>query len=321
MNIDLKSTWQSIIKIFKIVHFDIKNNFKSWAYLIGMQLLVCGILLSYHFLPGSFFISFPDLFFGYASYDFYLGDEYLLLALDATSFLMVTKLVMAIAFKLVTGIVFPLMYLQNALDLAFDSSMRGFSIKGPVALYIVTIYAFFLFRQFLFNSGDFVVNYIAPEEILSWQQTLMVLFVSITSLVLYNYLFQSLRCVGLHIFEYKSGLIASLKASYEMTRGKLLLLSMVSVLQFFIMMLLFICSGAVFITTAYIADSLAQNILIYYLSIEMIILMQSLLVGIFSPVFLSCIMVWSYLVEAHVYRQLISPAHDTKSCESCECGS
>ena len=322
MNVhSLMSALAPIGKIFNIANFDIKNNWKSWLNLLTVQAVVCVILNVYHFLPGSFEISFVDVFFGSGSFEFALGDEYFGLGFDLLSCLLCMKLVLAILLRYCAQIFFPIMILQNALDLAFDSKMRGFSVKGPFIIYVVMIHLFFIVRNIgLDKAVDFFESFYLIEDIASWYD-LMLLFCFLSFIFfMYNYIFQTLRFVGLHLFEYQLGVKKSVQASYEMTRHKILFLSVVSIMQMFVFFLFACVAGSFLYVGASFIDRLLSMMPVSLLSFEFLYVFENCFAIILGTIFWSSFIAWYYLVEAHTYRLLVCPASDKPGCSSCECG-
>ncbi|AXK60660.1 hypothetical protein [Candidatus Chromulinivorax destructor] len=319
--ISFKNMWQSIMKIFALARYDIANNINTWLYICGLQTLIYTLLSFYIFLPGSFIISFPDVFLGLRPFEYILGQEYYELALNCSSFLLIFKLVAAILCDMLFYIVFPIVIIQNALDLAFDSAMRGFSIKGPILSFMITVYTFFFVRMMLVNFHDNWLEYLGLQAMDSAWATLLLLVLLFGALFIYNYMYQRLRFVGMHLFEYKLCIRKSIQASLHMTCGKMKFLSAISILQI-TSIFLFLVSGAVlFVIGGYIFDYISSQFLIHVMSLDMVIMMQSILTALFRFMFWVFVMVWYYLVEAHTYRQLACPAIDKPSCSSCECAS
>lgn len=321
MNVDFKSSKSSMSKIFSMARYDITSNFSSWFSLLGVQTIICMLLLSYHFLPGNFEVSFLDIFFGLGSFEFLLGDEYFNLGLNVYSLLIVTKLIMAMVVDWLMHIIFPIMLLQNALDLAFDSSMRGFSIKGPVAIYVLVVHAFFISRGLMINFGDNLMEYLTPVAFASWLEIAFLLLSFVVALILYNYVFQRLRFVGLHLFEYQLGVKKTIQASYEMTRGKLFFLSAISMVQIFVMFLALLISACIFNLVSSLFHFLLLNMSLSFMTAEAVYLVEIWASRIFRIVFWLTLIMWYYLVEAHTYRQLVCPATNKSGCQSCECAS
>jgi len=232
MNLQFLPMMTLIYKIFSISHYDIKNNIKNWFYLLSIQTLILSVLSLCSFLPGSFIFSLPDMFLGSENFQFILSEEYFSLSWSMLSFLMCTKVIIAMITEILLRIVFPIMIIQNALDLAFDSTMRGFTIKGQVLLYVMVGYIFYFFKDMILGDGEMLIQYLL--EVSNFTEYvaygLYVIIVMIL-LLLYCYLFQSLRFVGLHIFEYQAGLKESILASWYMTRGKIMFLSIIALTQ------------------------------------------------------------------------------------------
>lgn len=298
----------SIRKIFSISNYDLKNNIKNWFYLIGLQAILGLVLSLFVFLPGSFSISYPHPFFLFDSYQLVLDDEYFSLAYNFRNFFIYSKFLLCIILELCRKVLFPIMILQNALDLAFDSSMRGFTIKGPLFSYFFIVLSFALFGQFVSVWYSIFMN-LEGYELIGFSAV-------IASWIMYVYLYQKLRFVGLHLFEYKQGVIKSIQASWKMTQGKILFLSIVSCIQIILFFIFYY-------GYAYL-DEFLMNLVVYRFGIyvdSIFITIATILISTAMMTVWLCMTVWYYLIEAHIYRELICPATQQTGCSSCECGS
>ena len=286
-------------KIFNLANYDLKNNFKSWLNLLGMQAIIIATLLLYRYLPGSFMISCPDIFFGMGKFNCWLGEEYFSLALNLTSVLMCVKVVIAMLSEYLFHILFPIIILQNSLDLAFDSTMRGFTVKRPLFLYVVAVHAFYLCRNLIVDHGNGLRIYMYPHGTDSLYLSISFLIICAVALILYVHLFQRLRFVGLHLFEYNAGIKKSVQASYEMTRGKIFFLSMISLVQLFGIIGMLIISLYLAKFGIYILNLLLKTVPLNLLSVDLFSFALNSFVIIFSTILWSLLMAWYYLIEAH----------------------
>ena len=80
------------------------------------------------------------------------------------------------------------MILQNALDLAFDSKMQGFSIKGPILLYVAVVQLFFLCRNLLVSIIDLLRIHINAVATLSPFLIFMCYAFIVIGLIIYIYI-------------------------------------------------------------------------------------------------------------------------------------
>ena len=322
MNLQFFNMISPVGKILHLANYDLKNNFKNWFYLLSMQAMMIAVLFLYRYLPGAFIISFPDIFFGVGNFQFVLGEEYFSLAWNVTSVLMCIKVAMAMLSEYCFHILFPIMILQNALDLAFDSTMRGYAVKGPMFIYVVVVHAFFLCRNLILNNSDALMrNMVSTVELSGYTAIGLYAVFCIVALIVCAYFFQILRFVGLHLFEYNEGIKKSIQASLQMTRGNILFLSMISMIQILVIVGMSIANVYITKLGMYMLDGLLSIMPLSLSSINIYSFVLLSLNIVFSALFWSLLMTWYYLIEAHAYRQLVSPAAEKPTCESCECGS
>jgi len=311
----------SIGKIFSLTNYDLKNNAKKWMSLVCLQTLIVVILNFHYFLPGSVDLLVLDFFDYIGSLELGLGEEYFSLAVNVTSLLMVIKFIIACLVELCLHVLFPIIILQNALDLAFDSQMRGLAIKGPIFSYVFTIASLVFLRNFILDYSEMLIEYYvaAVQSSVIYSIILAVFLLAIT--FFYIYIFQCLRFTGLHILEYRSGILQAMQTSFAMTRGKIFFVFLISTIQV-LTLLCFDIVGEYFIALSSLGiNSIVTLFPVDLLSSTIFSFVLSNLVTIFSMFFSSCIMIWFYSVESHVYRQLICPVTEKTACESCECAS
>ncbi len=284
----------SVRHIISLATYDFKHHFFSWSSLLLLQTVLL------------FIISLGTVFLGYQLSEY----DAILFCLDL----------------LVTGIVllFPLVLLQNALDLAFDSQMRGMTLRGKIFEYciakllqafivsLVSLPLIFCAMIIFFGyesatSVDFPLYFLHSFEtiiltavgLLTSLWTLPIVLVAI-SIGLYSFI--RLQFVGLDILEYKSSIIQAFKNSYIITRHRHALLLPIVCLQL----------GSLFIMKFMI------GFIISYLPI-MIYDFAYIEVALDSIVFVAegFVVVWMSLLSAHTYRQLVCPPSENKSCSSC----
>lgn len=303
-------------KIFSLARYDFNNNLSKWLTIsclqaVIMTIIFCGLcyitsdfdVVSWKWAPNVLFDSSNKL------YNLMSGEL-------PVWMLGITLLVIAIC-----GVLLPLVTLQNSLDLAFDSSMSGFSINSYYSLYN------YLAAMLIFNG-----LFLALVQLVSGFCIIMLFYVMqghyqihlaslnccmfiISCLFLYG--MQMNYLLSMHILEYKKNLWESCKEFYAMIQGKLFFLSKILVWQ--------LCGVIIAITALYLFFGIA----ITFITIPLITWMINVLQLAIEPVFITMLhnffYLWAYalfyawicLVIAHVYRQLICPPLDTIACPSC----
>jgi len=144
-------------------------------------------------------------------------------------------------------LLFPIMYRQNALEATFDRPLSGFSINNRFFIYLIVTFLSSLLTLL----------------------TLPFLFLGV-------FLGQRLRFVGLHVLEHGGNIRHAFKVSWNITRGYVLFLIGVSLLQWII---LFLASWT--------------------------------LIGIYPG------MIFSVLIDTHLYKQLQNQNEDELDTLSC----
>ncbi len=303
-----------IKKIFNLSYYDFSNNFTNWFSITGLLAVAIMIMFcSFCCVTSDYSISswgwFPNILFDWT-------NKFYGLAVEGTSTLMfgITSLVL-----LVSAIILPLVVIQNALDLAFDSSMSGFSLHSLTCAYVgamiltnsllmlcmqliscVIVFAILFFMQMSFSMDAFIVK---------------VFMAMVSCFVLY--FMQQIYFLGMHLLEYKKGIIQSSKDVCVMVAGKTLFLCKVLVLQ-------------VSITTAAVIVLYFALGRVIKIILPMILwffkILQLRVESIFIAMMYNFFYAWAYLllygwiclVTAHVYRQLICPPVENASCSSCD---
>jgi len=284
----------SIRKIFDLVRYDFVSNFNQWFYLLALQ-------------AGIMFVVSASLLW---TAHFFSEESLLFSALEI--------------FAAAIALLLPVLLVQNALDLAFDSAMRGLVFKGPFLYYFaarivqsfilacVMMPFIFVAMAMLFDMQTIqfiVVNFfslsfevIAPfvQEL---GQSFIALPVVIVGVLCAFYVWLRLQFVSLEILEYRSSFVAAFKSSYRITREHTLLLVSILSLQF---VLAFI--GKVFLINLMAAPLEA---VFHEMSLDLFSDAITFILDGFLIVGLS-------LISAHTYRYLVCPPSDNVTCTSCE---
>jgi len=303
-----------IKKILNLSYYDFSNNFTNWFSISGLLAVVimfvfCGLC----YVTSDYSISYwgwvPNIFIDW------INRFYSLIAEGVSTWMLGTTIITLLA----AGITIPLIVIQNALDLAFDSSMSGFSLHSLTSAYVgamilsnsllllcmeliscIVVFAILFFMQMSFSMDAFIVK---------------VFMAMVSCFVLY--FMQQICFFGMHILEYKKGIVQSSKDLSAMVAGKTLFLCKVLLLQLFIA------------TTAAILLYFSLGRVIKIL-LPMILWFFELLHVRVEPLFIAMMYnffyMWAYLllygwiclVTAHVYRQLICPPVENASCASCK---
>jgi len=311
----------SIGKIFSLTNYDVKNNAKKWLYLISLQAFVVAVLNLHIFLPGTVEVYVIDFFDYMGSFELGIGQEYLSLGLTLESLLMFFKIIIVCIKEVCLHILFPIVIIQNALDLAFDSQMRGFKIKGPLFSYIFTIAFLVIFRNIILDYSEFFLELFSSVMQNSIILSIIFLMVSFTISFIFLYIFQRIRFTGLHILEYRSGIIKAFQESYAMTRGKIFFLFLISLVQVLILLCFDLIGSYGMELGFFVFNKVIMLLPFSFISSAPFTFFLSNIVLILSMIFSSLVMVYFFSIEAHVYRQVACPANEKSACESCECAS
>lgn len=290
-----------IKKIFNLAYYDFNQNSTNLMIISGLQ----AILISIFFCILCFLLSdysvtswawMPNIIFDL------MHKLSALFFSDTSRWICIPASLIAVA-----GIaLFPLVIMQNCLDLAFDSSMSGFSVsvkrmfKSWIAM-ILFVSGPLLLVGFFLNSYNFL---------LLWP--LWYLGAFLTLCCVYIALF-----IGLHALEYKFSVVKSLKDVFHMIQTKFLFLGKTFLIQ---------CLMAGSILFIF---SLFSKIIINFFT--RVLVWPFNLLGVFVPSVFTIMIanffyawayillcVWVCLVTAHVYRQLICPPVENASCLSCD---
>lgn len=317
----MTDAFASIGKILSLANYDLKNNAKKWLYLISLQALVVAVLNLHAFLPGTVEVFVIDFFDYMGSFDFEIRQEYLLLGLNLESLLMLFKCIIVCVTEVCLHILFPIMIVQNALDLAFDSQMRGFTLKGALFSYICTIAFFVTSRNIILDYSEFFLEMFSSVMQNSIILNIIFLMISFTISFLYLYIFQRIRFTGLHILEYRSGIIKAFQASYAMTRGNIFFLFLISIVQVLILLCFDLVGSYGMELGFFVFNKIIMLFPFSLISSAPFTFVLSNIVLMVSMIFSSFVMVYFFSIETHVYRHVVSPASEKSSCESCECAS
>lgn len=203
----------SIKDLFYVSWKGFTKYFMHWVLLFGIQLTV---------------------FFGFLiccaaslalAHYFFVDHCLFYCALSQYSTIFTSSAVSIIAiFSLFFMIIFPIMYKQNALDLVFKRTPSGFDVNNRFFSYAVAMCMYWIIIScatcFFFFPG---------------------LFLS-----------QRWRFFGLHLLDHGGSILASFKASWQMTRGYVWFLAGISMIQWLLFMF---CSP----TLVFIAFAIALN--------------------------------------------------------------
>jgi len=303
-----------IKKILKLSHYDLSNNFTNWFSITGLlaiiiMLMFCGLCYVTSDYATSYWGWLPNMLFDWTY------KIYGLIAEDVS-----TWMVGAASLVLITaGIMFPLVLIQNALDLAFDSSMSGFSLHSLTFAYIAaTILSngfLMLFVRLISSLLVFVIFFFMQTNF-SMDALIVKAFMAIVSCSVIYFMQQS-YFLGMHILEYKKGIVQSCKDLFAMVAGKTLFLCKILLLE--------------------VTITVTAIVLLYFSLGRVIKLLLPMILWFFErlqlhvePVFIAMMYnffyTWAYLllyawiciVTAHVYRQLVCPPVDNATCSSCQ---
>lgn len=297
-----------IKKVFSLAWYDFSNNFEKWFSITGLLavmviMLMCEIIFitSDYFSHTSFFQFLLQM--NRTEVGFYCSSAL---------FMIMTFGIPAIILLLGSFIV-----IQNALDLAFDSSMQGFSLNRSLAHYIAVMAVSY---SLLFIPFTKIINVVAvlaymPRQPWYWNELLAGLY-GLCVILATVYLIQWIYLLSMHLIEYKKGIWQSCKDMWAIMHGKIYFLSKIVLLQ----ILISVAIGA----AIYFGLSLAINVILpmimwFFKMVDVV--PASAFITIVSKFFY----IWAYillyswlcLVLAHVYRQLICPPVDNPSCLSC----
>lgn len=190
--------------------------------------------------------------------------------------------------------------IKNCLDLAFDSTMSGFSItwhKNYIWLLVLLIPLIGNQNAFL-HSKDWYQDKIA----------ILVFFIG-------TYIAQIIYLWTMHIIEYKKGFWDSQKEIFQLAYDNRLLLKIL-ILQLITSLTGFLI---IFYAAQPIVDFGAHLILWLFFMINVPIsdFITTVIHNFFYTWMYLLLFAWICLVWAHVYRQLICPPIDNPSCSSC----
>lgn len=303
-----------IKKVLQLTYYDFSNNFNNWLSITGLQAVWFSILFFIVcYLAGDCSVNYwgwaPNIFFDWV------------IKLCRLYVVHANQLAFCVSALLLLGGItaFPLIVIQNALDLAFDSAMRGFSLQGPIFSYVAVTYLsnflFFGFLQLCNSIMIFFILYMLQLNVTFEAWFLRICLLCIVFVFLYC---MQLNYIGtMHLLEYKKGILQSYKELCAMTAGKMMLL-----IKFLAMQLLII---AVAVILLYSCFGYAINFLAMLITWPFHVL--SLYIHpVIIPILCNFLYVWAYmllygwicLAVAHLYRQLVCPPTDIISCQSCQ---
>lgn len=306
--------YKIIKKVFNLAHYDFTNNFTKWLSIAGLHAIMISIFFcAFCCVTSDYDVTFwgwpPNILFDWTN-KFYglIVENISYLKVGVTSFVFLGCLILL-----------PLVILQNCLDLAFDSSMRGFSIGGiRVSYFVVMILTnglTLLFLQIMSCLIIFAILYCMQTSFVLNIFIIRFFMLIVGCLVLYC--MQISYFLRMHILEYKKGIWQSSKEVGQMITGKLLFLCKILLFQVLmgssIFVFLYLFFG-VFI-------KILMPIVLWFFNVcslpiePLFILMMYNFFYVWAYILLYA---WICLIIAHVYRQLICPPVDTISCPSCQ---
>lgn len=314
---------KKIKKIFNLTHYDFINNLHSWLSITGLQAIIyiiffigiCAVLNNFDM---SYWESIPNLLFDWQDklYELFYCHQ-------VDSFYQMK--IFCLDLFLIQFFLFPVVVLENALDLAFDSLMRGMSIRLiPVhyiiglTLALIFVLAIYQFVRLSIMHGCMYLVYNKGLLILCkiFCNDFFIYFGYGLQIFLYAYLLQLLYIFVMHLLEYKKNIIISGKEFYEMIQGKKIFLIKILVLQLVI--------TVISLTFFYFFLGFIIKIIMPFFTLIFKLLSISV-----APAFIfmmsNFFYTWAYLLlfswislfTAHIYRQLVCPPIDNLACLSC----
>ena len=304
-----------IKKIFNLAYYDFSNNFTNWLSIAGLHAIIISIVFcGLSFVTSDYAVTnwgwAPNILFDWTN------KFYSLIVDDVPGWMLgVSSLI------LISGIIIlPLVVIQNALDLAFDSSMSGFSFNHTIVFSYVGAMIFcntilLLFMQLMSCIAIFMMLYFMQASFAMDALIVKMCMLIMSCLVLY--FMQLTYLLSMHILEYKKTIWQSCKELRQMISHKIAFLSKILLLQALIascvVAVLYLCLGAVI---TIIMPMILWFFVTMQLHVEPIFI---LLVQNFFYLWLYVLLyAWMCLVTAHVYRQLVCPPVENASCSSCQ---
>ncbi|MDP3788148.1 MAG: hypothetical protein Q8Q60_02375 [Candidatus Chromulinivorax sp.] len=302
-----------IKKILNLAYYDFSNNFTRWLsisglYAIIIAILFCGLCFVTSDYTAMYWGWAPNIILDWTSklYGLILGDTPTWM-LGLMSIVVITSLMLL-----------PMIIIQNALDLAFDSSMRGFSLQGSIFSYIGAMVAsnslLLCSMQLISSIFIFIMLYLMQTSFGIYAFVIQSCMLCMSFLIVYY--IQVTYLLSMHILEYKKGIWESCKEVFAMISGKVLFLSEILLLQCFIAacvcVMLYFCLGAVI-------TIIMPIILWFFDTLQLTVqpLLMQMMFNFFYAWSYILLYAWMCLVLAHVYRQLVCPPVDNISCPSC----
>lgn len=303
-----------IKKIFSLAYYDFSNNFTRWLSIVGLHAIIISIIFySLCFVTSDYDVTYwgwaPNIIFDWTNklYNLILGDA-------------PTWMLGGMSLVLVTGVILlPLVIIQNCLDLAFDSSMRGYSMNSVVFSYIGAMIIgnglLLLFMQLISSVVIFAMLYWMQASLIMNSFAIKAFMLVMSWFILY--FMQKAYFLSMHILEYKVGIWQSCKEVHCMLIGKFLFLSKILFLQIFtgicVLTMLYLCLGTVI---GLIMPIIVWIFTVLQLSIEPVFIYM--MYNFFYLWAYILLYAWVCLVAAHVYRQLVCPPADNVACSSCQ---
>ncbi len=302
-----------IKKIISLAYYDFNNNFSKWLSISGLHAIIIAIIFC-----GLCFVTsdYTAMYWGWAPNIIvdWTSKLYGVMLNDIPSWMLAVTVA-----TVATGLIMlPLVIIRNALDLAFDSAMRGFSVQGSIISYLgamVVCNGLLLCSMQLISSiFIFLMLYLMQTSFGVYAFVIQSCMLCMSFLVLYY--MQITYLLSMHILEYQKGILQSCKDICAMISGKVLFLCKILLLQCLIassvLALLYFCFGTVI--------KIIMPMIVWFfdvLQLEVQPILIQMLCNFFYAWAYILLYAWMCLVLAHVYRQLICPPIDNASCPSC----
>ena len=303
-----------IKKIFNLSYYDFSNNFTNWFSLAGllavtMSLLFCGLC----YISSDYSISswawMPNIFFDW------MHKLFGFLMQAPMNAIIADVRLLFIAFFMM----FPLVVTQNALDLAFDSSMSGFSLHNVTAPYLGAIIlcntALMLFLKLVSSVIVFFILYCMQTSFV--MNAVMVKICMILLGLFGAYIVQLTYFYSMHVLEYKKGIWQSYKDLVAMIHGKTWFLMKILLLQ---LSLVLAATIVLYVSLGHVIKVIMPMLLWFFERLQLRI--EPIFVAMMHNFFYAwaylLLYAWVCLVTAHAYRQLICPPIGNPTCASCQ---
>lgn len=290
-----------MLKILNLSRYDFFNNLGSWLIITGLQsafLTIVFLGLTFVTADHSFtnWIWFPDLVFDF------INKAYVLIAQDQSK-LAIGSILFGVAYACY---MIHINVIHNSLDLAFDSSMRGFSVT------VHDLWSSYLSVPVLALFFGIIASITSYSAMYIYSHSFMVMVLAILNL----YFIQYYYFLSMHLVEYREGILESVTKIAHLMRHRLFFLFASIILQ--------ICIAAAWMTFVYLTfwplTRYFVNTILWFFAILGLHAHENVTHMIYNFFYLwdyIYLYAWICLVMAHIYRQLICPPSDSPSCSSC----